>query len=81
MRFIKPASLLIAMIVVLVVTVALAYSPLGGLLGFRPVGIYSLLVLVMITILYVAASEIAKHTAEVPHCRLGVHLVPSQWHT
>jgi Mg2+-importing ATPase len=53
--------LLIAMIVVLVVTVALPYSPLSDLLGFRPLGIYSLLVLVMITILYVAASEIAKH--------------------
>ena len=53
--------LLIAMIVVLVVTVALPYSPLSDLLGFRPLGIYSLLVLVVITILYVAASEIAKH--------------------
>ena len=52
--------LLIAMIVVLIITLALPYSPLGELLGFKPLAISSLLVLGLITLLYVAASEITK---------------------
>ena len=52
--------LLIAMIVVLAITLALPYSPLSGLLGFTPLPLFTLLVLGLITLLYVAASEIAK---------------------
>ncbi|HEU4715092.1 MAG TPA: magnesium-translocating P-type ATPase [Pyrinomonadaceae bacterium] len=52
--------LLIAMIVVLVVTLALPYSPLSSILGFTPLPASSLMLLGMITLLYGAASEIAK---------------------
>ena len=53
-------ALLSAMVLVLIITLALPYSPLSELLGFRPLPISSLLVLGMITILYVGASECAK---------------------
>ena len=52
--------LLIAMIVVLVITLALPYSPLSGLLGLQPLALSSLMLLSLITLLYVAASELAK---------------------
>jgi Mg2+-importing ATPase len=52
--------LLITMVLVLIVTFALPYTPLSALLGFRPLRVSSLLLLVMITLLYVAASEVAK---------------------
>jgi Mg2+-importing ATPase len=52
--------LLISMIVVLLGTLALPYSPLGELLGFRPLTASSIILLGVITLLYVAASEIAK---------------------
>jgi P-type Mg2+ transporter len=52
--------LLIAMILVLIVTFALPYSPLSELLGFRPLTVSSMMLLGMITLLYVAASEVAK---------------------
>ena len=53
-------TLLFAMILVLLITLALPYSPLGTLLGFRPLALPSLILLGLITILYVAASELAK---------------------
>ena len=52
--------LLVAMILVLIVTFALPYSPVSALLGFRPLTVSSMLLLGLITLLYVAASEIAK---------------------
>ena len=52
--------LLISMIIVLVGTLALPYSPLSELLGFRPLTASSIILLGVITLLYVAASEIAK---------------------
>jgi hypothetical protein len=48
------------MIVVLLGTLALPYSPLSELLGFRPLTASSIILLGVITLLYVAASEIAK---------------------
>ena len=52
--------LLIAMVLVMIITIALPYSPLSALLGFRPLAFSSILLLGLITLLYVAASEIAK---------------------
>jgi Mg2+-importing ATPase len=54
-------ALLFAMVLVLIVTIALPYSPLSELLGLRPLALTSLLLLVVITLLYVAVSEFAKH--------------------
>jgi Mg2+-importing ATPase len=53
-------ALLIAMILVVIITLALPYSPLNELLGFKPLPLSSLLVLGLISLLYVAASEAAK---------------------
>ena len=53
-------TLLIAMILVLIITFALPYSPLSELLGFKPLPLSAMLVLGLITLLYVAASEAAK---------------------
>ena len=53
-------TLLFAMILVLLITLALPYGPLGALLGFRPLALPSLILLGLITILYVAASELTK---------------------
>ena len=55
-------GLLITMIIVLMITFALPYSPLSELLGFRPLPISWLLILGFITLLYVAASESAKRS-------------------
>ncbi|HKO97614.1 MAG TPA: magnesium-translocating P-type ATPase [Pyrinomonadaceae bacterium] len=52
--------LLIAMIFVLVVTLALPYSPLSGILGLTPLPITSLLLLGLITVVYALASEVTK---------------------
>src|SRR6266545_97360 len=52
--------LLVAMIVVLVVTLALPYSPLSGMLGLTPLPLSSLLLLALITVFYAAASELVK---------------------
>jgi P-type Mg2+ transporter len=52
--------LLAAMIVVLLVTLALPYSPLSGLLGLTPLPLSSLLLLGFITVLYAGASELTK---------------------
>ena len=52
--------LLIAMCLVLVVTLALPYSPLSRILGFTPLPISSLLLLGLITVVYALASEVTK---------------------
>jgi Mg2+-importing ATPase len=52
--------LLLAMILVLVVTLALPYSPLRGMLGFTPLPFASLMLLGLITVTYAAASELTK---------------------
>ncbi|MEZ4622509.1 MAG: HAD-IC family P-type ATPase [Caldilineaceae bacterium] len=54
-------SLLIASLIVGATTLALPYSPISTLLGFAPLSGGLLLILVGITLLYVAASESAKH--------------------
>jgi Mg2+-importing ATPase len=52
--------LLVAMILVLLVTLALPYSPLKGVLGLTPLPISALLLLGLITILYAGAPELTK---------------------
>jgi P-type Mg2+ transporter len=52
--------LLIAMVLVLIITFALPYSPLSELLGLRPLTVSSMMLLGLITLSYVVASEIAK---------------------
>jgi P-type Mg2+ transporter len=52
--------LLIAMLLVLLITLALPYSPLNGLLGFTPLPLRSLMVLGLISVLYMLASEVTK---------------------
>jgi Mg2+-importing ATPase len=52
--------LLISMILVLIITVVLPYSPISELLGFKPMALSSLMLLGLITLLYVAASEVVK---------------------
>jgi Mg2+-importing ATPase len=52
--------LLLAMCLVLVVTLALPYSPLSGILGLTPIPISSLALLGLITALYIGVSEFTK---------------------
>jgi Mg2+-importing ATPase len=52
--------LLVAMILVLLVTLALPYSPLKGILGLTPLPASSLMLLGLITVLYAGASELTK---------------------
>ena len=52
--------LLIAMILVLVVTLALPYSPLSGILGLTSLPAPSLVLLGLITLAYVGVSEVTK---------------------
>ncbi len=53
-------ALLVSMLLVLAITLALPYSPLNELLGFKPMKFSSVMMLGLITLLYVAASELAK---------------------
>jgi len=53
--------LTLAMIAVLLITLALPYSPLKGILGFTPLPIYSLMLLAFITLLYAGVSELIKN--------------------
>jgi hypothetical protein len=48
------------MILVLVVTLALPYSPLNGILGLTPLPISSLILLGLITVVYAGVSEVTK---------------------
>jgi hypothetical protein len=48
------------MCLVLVVTLALPYSPLSGILGLTPIPISSLALLGLITALYIGVSEFTK---------------------
>ena len=52
--------LLMAMILVLVVTLMLPYSPLSGILGLTPLPLSSLILLGMITLVYAGVSEVTK---------------------
>ena len=52
--------LLMAMILVLVVTLMLPYSPLSGILGLTPLPVSSLILLGMITVVYAGVSEVTK---------------------
>jgi Mg2+-importing ATPase len=57
----KPGKyLLLSALVIAGATLVLPYSPLSGVLGFTPLPISLLLVLSAITVLYIAASELAK---------------------
>jgi len=53
-------ALMAGMIVVVLVTLALPYSPLSGVLGLTPLPLSTLLLLATITLLYIAASELTK---------------------
>ena len=52
--------LLLAMVLVLVITLALPYSPLSGMLGLTPLPISSIALLGLITVLYAGVSEFTK---------------------
>ena len=52
--------LLLAMVLVLVITLALPYSPLSGMLGLTPLPFSSIALLGLITALYAGASELTK---------------------
>jgi len=52
--------LLAAMIIVLLITLALPFSPRSGLLGLTPLPISSLLLLGIITVFYAGASKLTK---------------------
>lgn len=57
----KPSFYLwLSTLAVAIVTVAIPYLPFGGLLGFTPLPLYALLLLLVITVVYVAVSEVAK---------------------
>ena len=59
----KPGKyLLIATLLIVVVTVLFPFTPLAGLLGFRPLPMTMLLVIGMIVVLYILAAEIAKRS-------------------
>ncbi|MFZ0063397.1 MAG: magnesium-translocating P-type ATPase [Pyrinomonadaceae bacterium] len=53
-------SLIVAMIMVLLVTLLLPYSPLRGVLGFTPLPFSFLMLLGLITLVYAGVSEITK---------------------
>ena len=52
--------LMFAMILVLMITLALPYSPLKGILGLTPLPLSSLLLLGFITVLFAVFSEFTK---------------------
>lgn len=57
----KPGFYLwLSTLAVTVVAVAIPYLPFGALLGFTPLPLYALLLLLIITALYVVVSEVAK---------------------
>ena len=57
----KPGFYLwLSTLAVTVVALAIPYLPFGPLLGFTPLPFYALLLLFVITLVYVAVSEVAK---------------------
>lgn len=50
------------MVPVLLITLALPYSPLKGILGLTPLPFSSLMLLASITLTYAAASELTKRS-------------------
>lgn len=59
-RSLPSRPLLLAMILVLVITLALPYSPLSGMLGLTPLPVSSIALLGLITALYAGVSEFTK---------------------
>jgi Mg2+-importing ATPase len=59
-KSIPSRPLLTAMILVLLITLAVPYSPLNGILGLTPLPLSTLMLLGMITMCYAAASELTK---------------------
>ena len=56
----KPSFYLwLSTLAVTIVAVAIPYLPFCGLLGFTPLPLYALLLLLVITVVYVAVSEVA----------------------
>lgn len=53
--------LLLAALGVIAVTLWLPYSPMAGLLGFAPLPISALVLILVIVVLYVITAETAKH--------------------
>ena len=53
-------TLLIATLAIVAVTIGLPYSPLNRVLGFVPLPLPVLLILLLITALYVTTSEVTK---------------------
>ncbi len=59
----KPGKyLLIATLVIVAVTVAIPYTPLGAVFGFQPLPVYFLLVILLILVLYIGTVELVKRT-------------------
>jgi Mg2+-importing ATPase len=57
----KPGRyLLMATLLIIIVTILFPTTPLGGLLGFQPLPITTLLVIGMIVVLYIFAAEMTK---------------------
>jgi Mg2+-importing ATPase len=57
----KPGFYLwLSTLAVAVVALAIPYLPFGALMGFTPLPLYALLLLLVITVVYVAVSEVAK---------------------
>jgi Mg2+-importing ATPase len=57
----RPAKyLLVATLLTVVVTVALPYTPLGGILGFERLPISFLLLIALIVVLYIVSAELVK---------------------
>ncbi len=59
-RSLPSRPLLLAMVLVLVITLALPYSPLSGMLGLTPLPVSSIALLGLITVLYAGVSEFTK---------------------
>lgn len=52
--------LLITTMLIVAATLALPYTPLGGLFNFKPVPAYFYLILAAIMVIYVSSAELAK---------------------
>jgi len=59
-RSLPSRPLLLAMVLVLVITLVLPYSPLSGILGLTPLPVSSIALLGLITVLYAGVSEFTK---------------------
>ncbi|HEX5887244.1 MAG TPA: magnesium-translocating P-type ATPase [Pyrinomonadaceae bacterium] len=71
--------LMAGMIGVVLVTLALPYSPLSGPLGLTPLPFSTLLLLAVITLLYIAASELTKRVFYVRAIRASEPLLSTKF--